>query len=65
MPAVLVYGVFFAGPSLFTVWLSFNKWAGAGPMAFVGLRNYQRLLSDPTFHSSFVNTLWVIFGVGG
>ncbi|MFC1406526.1 MULTISPECIES: carbohydrate ABC transporter permease [Streptacidiphilus] len=65
VPALLVYGVFFAGPSLFTVWLSLNKWAGAGPMSFVGLRNYQRLWSDPTFHSAFGNTLWIIFGVGG
>jgi raffinose/stachyose/melibiose transport system permease protein len=64
-PAVLVYLVFFAGPSLFTVWLSMNKWAGAGPMSFVGLDNYRRLLLDPTFRQSFTNTLWIIFGVGG
>ncbi|MFC1430921.1 carbohydrate ABC transporter permease [Streptacidiphilus sp. N1-3] len=64
-PALLVYGVFFAGPSLFTVWLSFNKWAGAGPMTFVGLHNYQRLWLDPTFHQAFGNTLWIVFGVGG
>ncbi|MFJ4840631.1 carbohydrate ABC transporter permease [Streptomyces sp. NPDC088746] len=65
LPAVLVYLVFFAGPSLFTFWLSLNKWAGAGPMSFVGLDNYQRLFEDPTFRQSFANTLWIIFGVGG
>lgn len=65
IPAVLVYGVFFAGPSLFTIWLSLNKWAGAGPMEFVGLHNYQHLTQDPTFQTSFVNTLWIVFGVGG
>ncbi|MET9387365.1 sugar ABC transporter permease [Streptomyces sp. NPDC002928] len=65
LPAVLLYLVFFAGPSLYTVWLSFNKWAGAGPMTFVGLDNYRRLLQDPTFHQSFANTLWIILGVGG
>lgn len=27
LPAALVYVVFFAGPSLFTLWLSLNKWA--------------------------------------
>ncbi|MFD6529137.1 carbohydrate ABC transporter permease [Streptomyces sp. NPDC060184] len=64
-PAVLVYVVFFAGPSLYTVWLSFNKWAGAGPMTFVGVDNYRRLFDDPTFQQSFTNTLWIILGVGG
>ncbi|WP_328719796.1 sugar ABC transporter permease [Streptomyces sp. NBC_00247] len=64
-PAVLVYVVFFAGPSLYTVWLSFNKWGGAGPMSFVGIDNYRRLFDDPTFQQSFANTLWIILGVGG
>ncbi|MGW0811650.1 carbohydrate ABC transporter permease [Streptomyces viridiviolaceus] len=64
LPAVLVYVVFFAGPSLFTLWLSLNKWAGAGPMSFVGLDNYRRLFQDPTFHHAFANTLWIILGVG-
>lgn len=64
LPAVIVYTGLFAGPSLFTVWLSLNKWAGAGPMSFVGLRNYRRLLNDPVFEHSFVNTLWIVFGVG-
>lgn len=64
LPAVLVYVVFFAGPSLFTLWLSLNEWAGAGPMSFVGLDNYRRLLQDPTFQHAFANTLWIILGVG-
>ncbi|MFE4217860.1 carbohydrate ABC transporter permease [Streptomyces sp. NPDC056844] len=65
LPAVLVYLVFFAGPSLYTFWLSLNEWAGAGPMTFVGLDNYHRLFVDPTFRTSFANTLWIILGVGG
>ncbi|MFJ3669681.1 carbohydrate ABC transporter permease [Streptomyces sp. NPDC090106] len=65
LPAVLVYVVFFAGPSLFTLWLSLNEWAGAGPMTFTGLDNYQRLFQDPTFRHSFTNTLWIILGAGG
>ncbi|MFJ7949599.1 carbohydrate ABC transporter permease [Streptomyces sp. NPDC096354] len=65
VPAVVVYLAFFAGPSLYTVWLSFNTWGGAGPMSFVGLDNYRRLVEDPTFRQSFTNTLWIILGVGG
>ncbi|MFD7250929.1 carbohydrate ABC transporter permease [Streptomyces sp. NPDC059895] len=65
LPAAAVYVVFFAGPSLYTLWLSLNEWAGAGPMSFVGLDNYRRLLQDPTFHHAFANTLWIILGVGG
>lgn len=65
LPAALVYVVFFAGPSLFTLWLSLNKWAGAGPMSFTGLDNYRRIFQDPTFRHSFTNTLWIIFGAGG
>ncbi|MFB6777242.1 carbohydrate ABC transporter permease [Streptomyces sp. NPDC056352] len=65
VPAVVVYLVFFAGPSLYTVWLSFNEWGGAGPMSFVGIDNYRRLLEDPAFQQSFTNTLWIILGVGG
>ncbi|MCG7203558.1 carbohydrate ABC transporter permease [Streptomyces arenae] len=65
LPAVLVYVVFFAGPSLFTLWLSLNQWAGAGPMHFIGLDNYRRIFQDPTFRHSFTNTLWIILGAGG
>ncbi|MEU9731796.1 sugar ABC transporter permease [Streptomyces sp. NPDC048002] len=65
LPAVLVYVVFFAGPSLFTLWLSLNEWAGAGPMTFTGLDNYRRLFQDPTFGIAFTNTLWIILGAGG
>ncbi|GAA3482986.1 sugar ABC transporter permease [Streptomyces yanii] len=65
VPAVAVYLVFFAGPSLYTVWLSFNEWGGAGPMSFIGIDNYRRLLEDPAFQQSFTNTLWIILGVGG
>jgi raffinose/stachyose/melibiose transport system permease protein len=64
-PALVLYLVFYIAPTAATAWISLNKWAGAGPMQFAGIGNYRRLLLDPTFHSSFVNTLWILFGVGG
>ncbi|SEB65076.1 carbohydrate ABC transporter membrane protein 1, CUT1 family [Paramicrobacterium humi] len=63
-PAFLFYTILFVVPALYAVWISFNKWAGAGPMEFVGLKNYVRLFSDKLFMQSFVNTLLLLFVVG-
>ncbi|MEV8220053.1 sugar ABC transporter permease [Microbacterium sp. NPDC077391] len=51
-------------PSVYAIWISFNKWAGAGPMEFVGLGNYVRLFNDKLFLRSFGNTLLLLFVVG-
>lgn len=64
-PALVLYVVFYIAPTVATAWISFNNWAGAGPMEFAGWHNYRRLLLDPTFFSSFKNTLLILFGVGG
>jgi raffinose/stachyose/melibiose transport system permease protein len=63
-PAFVFYTVLFVVPSIVAVWISFNTWAGSGPMSFVGLRNYIRLFSDHLFLQSFGNTLLLLFVVG-
>lgn len=63
-PALIFYSVLFVIPALYAVWISFNEWAGAGPMEFVGLKNYVRLFSDDLFIQSFMNTLLLLFVVG-
>lgn len=63
-PAVIVYTLVMVLPTLFTLWVSLNKWAGAGPMEWAGLRNYTGMIKDPVFKTAFVNTLWIVFGVG-
>ncbi|WP_344240867.1 sugar ABC transporter permease [Kribbella hippodromi] len=63
-PSLLIYLFIMVVPTLFTLWLSFNKWAGSGPMTFVGGENYVRMFRDPVFKSSFVNTFLIVFGVG-
>ncbi|MDQ4215526.1 sugar ABC transporter permease [Microbacterium capsulatum] len=63
-PALLLYTALFVGPAVYAVWISFNKWAGAGPMEFVGFGNYIRLFSDKLFLRSFGNTLLLLFVVG-
>lgn len=65
LPAVVLYTVLFALPALGTLWISFHKWPGSGPMEWVGVRNYRILWHDPTFTIAFVNTLKILFIVGG
>jgi len=63
-PAFVLYTVLFIVPALGAVWISLHKWAGSGPMKFVGLDNYGRIFRDPLFLSSFGNTLLLLFVVG-
>lgn len=63
-PALLFYSVLFVGPAVYAIWISFHKWAGSGPMDFVGLGNYVKLFSDKLFLQSFGNTLLLLFVVG-
>lgn len=65
IPAAAVYTIVLIAPSLYTVWIGFNKWSGAGPMTFVGFSNYIRIFRDPVFLTSFYNTLLILFVVGG
>lgn len=64
LPALTVYCLVMIVPLLVTVWISFNSWAGAGPMKFVGLDNYRHMIGDPVFLQSFKNTFTILF-VGG
>ncbi|MEU1392859.1 MULTISPECIES: sugar ABC transporter permease [unclassified Nonomuraea] len=64
LPAVALYVVFLVGPAVVTVVLGFTRWSGAGPVTFVGLEQYGRLLGSESFRDAFVNTLGYIV-VGG
>ncbi|MFI6322754.1 carbohydrate ABC transporter permease [Nonomuraea sp. NPDC050556] len=64
-PALVVYTLVMVVPSVFTVWISFNDWAGAGPMEWAGLANYREMLRDPVFGQAFLNTVKILVGVGG
>jgi multiple sugar transport system permease protein len=43
-------------PTLYAFWLSFTDWDLLRPAKFIGLENYQRLVSDPVFLKVFGNT---------
>jgi raffinose/stachyose/melibiose transport system permease protein len=59
-PALLFYLIFAFGPLLYTTWLSFFQWDGITVGKWVGLDNYDRVLSDPAIRSSFVHSLVLI-----
>ena len=63
-PAVLLLAIFFAGPLIWSFYASFTNMAmsGSASTQFVGLDNFRRMFSDPTFVKSL--ELTVIFVVG-
>ncbi len=58
-PGVGLIAVFVVVPILLTAWISLHQWSMYTPltqMQFVGLANYQEVLSDPTFQQALLNT---------
>ena len=64
VPALLLLGVFFAGPLLWSVYSAFTNVAltGSSSIDFVGLDNFKTMIHD----SQFWNSLWLslVFVVG-
>lgn len=56
-PSLFGVAAFMLLPMLVVVWLSLHRWDLLSPMEFVGLRNWQSVLTDPTFGTSLVVTL--------
>lgn len=54
----LIFGLF---PILFSIYLSFTDWDGMGDITFVGLAQYQYLISDPRFWNAVGNTFVIWF----
>jgi len=63
-PALLLYSVLFALPTLGAIWISLHNWAGSGPMTWAGLSNYVRVARDHLFQRAFGNTLLLLVVVG-
>lgn len=63
LPAVGLVTVFLVLPLIVVLVLSTTRWVGVGTPEQIGLANFARLATDPTFHKAFVNTLWwVVIG---
>ncbi len=57
LPALLLLGGVFAYPIVQTIQLSLSDWRGFGPMDWVGLENYQDVLSSKAFWDALRNTV--------
>jgi len=56
LPALLLYTIFVIYPFIFSFSLSFYSWPGAGEREFVGLKNFQMIMSG-SFAEEFRNAL--------
>jgi ABC-type sugar transport system permease subunit len=56
-PFFILFFVFFLFPSIAALVLSFFKWNGISTPEFIGLRNFQRLFTDPDFWQATFNTI--------
>jgi len=59
LPGLVMFALFFLGPMLYSLRISFFEWKIVHPdqSVFVGFRNYQHALSDPIFQRAILNTL--------
>ena len=63
-PALLILLVFRIIPIFFSVRISLYDWGMAGARQFLGLTHYFRVLQDPVFWQSLLNTFWyAIFSI--
>lgn len=60
MPSVLIYAAVIVFPVLFSLALGFTEWSGFGSPAWVGLRNYGRMLADVVFRHGLRNNLLIV-----
>jgi raffinose/stachyose/melibiose transport system permease protein len=56
-PLVLFIG-FVLVPMIFAIWYSLYNWNGYGPLTdFIGLQNYQGVLTGPVFHQALMHNI--------
>lgn len=62
LPYVLIAGTFLFGPLLLALYMSLYDWNALNPAQsqFIGLENYQILLSDPDFWNALWNTIYFV-----
>ncbi|WP_193104099.1 carbohydrate ABC transporter permease [Brachybacterium sp. FME24] len=60
-PFYLLFAIFGLFPILFSIVLSFTNWDGMGDVSFVGLAQYQYLVTDGRFWNAVGNTFIIWF----
>jgi multiple sugar transport system permease protein len=62
LPSAVPLTLFVLGPMVAAAWVSLQKWNLISPMQFVGLGNYEKLLTDPVTADVFLHTVYYIAG---
>ncbi|MBE3140824.1 MAG: sugar ABC transporter permease [Planctomycetes bacterium] len=60
-PFYLLFAIFGLYPMLLSLYLSFTRWKGVGPMEFAGLINFGLVLKDKVFWQSMTNGVILFF----
>ncbi|RKN37785.1 carbohydrate ABC transporter permease [Streptomyces hoynatensis] len=58
LPVAACFAVFVAYPFLRSMYLSLTRWSGFGDPEFIGLDNFDHLMSDPVFWDALWTTLF-------
>ncbi|NLJ24989.1 MAG: sugar ABC transporter permease [Firmicutes bacterium] len=61
-PWLIGFLFFVAGPMVYSLVLSFQKWSLMSEPKFIGLQNYAKLSGDPLMWLSLKNTVYYVFG---
>ncbi|MCO1597899.1 sugar ABC transporter permease [Micromonospora sp. RHAY321] len=57
-PWIIGFLIFYAGPMVASLWLSFTEYDVINPPEYTGLDNYRELMSDPAVARSLGNTVY-------
>ncbi|GHO83645.1 carbohydrate ABC transporter permease [Dictyobacter formicarum] len=60
-PYFVIFLAFSIIPTVFSLYLAFQKWDGIGQMSFIGFNNFTFALSDPKFGTAILNTFEIWF----
>jgi multiple sugar transport system permease protein len=60
LPALLLLVAFRLVPIVMSLLISFFQWTLHGTGNFIGLSNYTKLVNDPEFWQSLMNTVWLV-----
>jgi raffinose/stachyose/melibiose transport system permease protein len=62
LPILVINLVVVLGPSLSSLYYSLTNWNGVGIAKFIGLQNFQKILTDKQYLHAFQNNLvWLLF----
>ena len=59
-PFIIGFCIFTAWPLIYSFYLSFTSYDVLNPPVWIGVRNYQRMLSDSRFYKTLYNTLYYV-----